>query len=73
MGDDRFLGDVFAVGEVNDSCRSVPADTYRLRSIGDQRAQRADDLLMVRALAKNEVQMDQIKNTETTAAYAGKS
>ena len=51
MGGDGFLGDVFGVGEVNDSCSGVPAHTYRLSTIGHQGAQRADDFLVVRALA----------------------
>lgn len=81
MGGDRFLGGVFGVGEVDDSRRSVPAHTYRLRSIGDKRTQGADDFLVVHALAKKRgtdtaqirVEIDRSKNTETTAAYAGKS
>lgn len=51
VGGDGFLGDVFGVGEVNDSCRGVSAHTYRLSTIGDQSAQRVDDFLVVRALA----------------------
>lgn len=55
MRGDGFLRDVFRVGEVDDGCRSVPADADRLRGSGHQSAHRGDDLLVVHTLARQQI------------------